>query len=124
MNNPSNGSAFQGKFAEQGEATPLEAGDRGGNRGTFTNADEQSRSRRVLIITDDEASAKLLGHTFDLNAYEVLATSDLHAAVRFATIRDPGCILLMLSSLTAICDAARQLKSHTSIKIIAFPDYA
>jgi CheY-like chemotaxis protein len=120
MNNSSNGSAFQGKFAKQGQAVPLEAGDSGGDRGTSTDADEHSRNRRLLIITDDEVSAKLLSHTFELNAYEVLATSNLHAAVRFATVRDPGCILLMLSSLTAICDVARQVRSHTPTKIIAF----
>jgi DNA-binding response OmpR family regulator len=82
--------------------------------------DENSRNRRLLIITDDEVSSKLLGHTFELNAYEVLATSNIQAAIRFTTTRDPGCILLMLSSLTVICDAARQLRSHASIKIIAF----
>jgi CheY-like chemotaxis protein len=120
MNNPSNGSASQKKFAISAEVVRLEAGDRGDNRGAFTGADEHSRNQRVLIVTDDEVSAKLLCHTFEANAYEVLATSDLYAAVRFATIGDPGCILLILSSLTAICDAARQLRSHTSIKIIAF----
>jgi CheY-like chemotaxis protein len=120
MNNPSNDSASQRKFALRVEAVPLEAGDHGDNRGTFTSTDEHSRNRRVLIVTDDEVSAKLLGQTFEDNAYEVLATSDLYAAVLFATTRDPGCILLILSSLAAICDAARQLRSHTSIKIIAF----
>jgi CheY-like chemotaxis protein len=120
MNDPSNDSAFQGKFAKRGEAVPLEAGDRGDNSGTFTDEDQHSRNRRLLIMTDDEVSAKILGHAFEANAYGVFATSDLYAAVRFATTRDPGCILLILSSLTAICDAARQLRSHTSIKIIAF----
>ena len=84
------------------------------------SADKHSRDRRLLIITDDEDSAKILGYPFEVNAYEVLATSDLNAGVRFATTRDPGCILLILSSLAAICDAARQLRSHTSTKIIAF----
>jgi PleD family two-component response regulator len=95
MNNGSNDSAFRGKFAKRGEAARLKMGDRGDNRGTFTSADEHSRNGRVLIITDDETSAKLLSHAFEINAYEVLATSDLHAAVRFATTRDPGCILLI-----------------------------
>lgn len=86
----------------------------------FNHANQHSRNQRLLIITDDEVSAKLLGHTFELNAYKVLATSNLQAAVRFAMDRDLGCILLILPLLTAICVAARRLRSHTLVKIIAF----
>ena len=99
---------------------PIEAGDRGDNKGTIAVADQHTRYRSVLIVTDNEVSANLLGYAFEANAYDVLATSIMHEAIRFTTTCDPGSILLMLSSLAANCDAAQRLRSHTSSKIIAF----
>jgi CheY-like chemotaxis protein len=119
MNNPSDDAALE-KFAMRAEPVPLEAGDRADKRGTVTVADEQLRNRRILIITDNEISAKRLGDAFEVNAYGVLATNDISEAIRFTTNLDPGFILLMCSSLGATCDAARQIKPRTSATIIAF----
>ena len=99
---------------------PIEGGDRGDNKGTIAVTDKHARYRRILIVTDNEVSANLLGYAFEANAYDVLATSIIHEAIRFATTCDPGAILLMLSSLAANCDAARRLRSQISSKIIAF----
>jgi DNA-binding response OmpR family regulator len=89
-------------------------------RGTVTVGDEHPRKRRVLVITDNEHSAKLLGDAFEANSYEILATNDISEAIRFTTTLDPGFILLMCSSFAATCDAARQIKPRTSATIIAF----
>jgi CheY-like chemotaxis protein len=110
----------QEKFPMKAEPLPLEAGCRGGKRGTSSVADERPRNRRVLIIADNEISAKLVGDAFEANTYEVLATDDMQEAHRFLAIDDPGFILLMLSALAITCDAARQLRPCTSAKIIAF----
>jgi CheY-like chemotaxis protein len=110
----------QEEFPMKAEPMPVEAGGRVDNRGTVAIAVENPRNRRILIIADNEISAKLIGDAFEANTYEVLATSDMHAAVRFATTHNPGCILLMLSSLTVTCDSVRQLRPHTATKIIAF----
>ena len=89
-------------------------------RGAVTVSDEHPQNRRILVITDNEMSANLVGDAFETNAYDVLATSDMNEAARFSTTHHPGCILLMLSSLTLTCDAARQLRPHTATRIIAF----
>ena len=102
------------------EPIPLHAGNRGDNRGMSIVTDENPRNRTLLIVTDNEISAKLLGDIFEANTYHVTATSDIYEAIRLATSHHPGCILLMLSPLAVICDAARQLRPHTSTKIIAF----
>ncbi len=104
------------KFLIRAEPPPLDAGTV--NKRTFTVAHGRSRNRRILILADSEVSAKIIGDAFAGNAYEVLATSDVPEAVCFATTHDPGLILLMLSSLPAICGAARRLKQHTSIRIV------
>jgi CheY-like chemotaxis protein len=101
---------------------PLEAGDRDDSRDAFTASGENPRNRRILVITDSDSSAKLLTDAFEANTYDVLATSNMYEAVRFVTTRDPGSILLMLPSLAATCEAARQLRPHTSIKIVAFSE--
>jgi CheY-like chemotaxis protein len=119
MNNRSDRSA-QEKFATRAQPMSLEAGDRGDRGSAFTVSDEHPRNRRILVITDNEHSAKLLGDAFEANTYDVSATSNMYEAVRFTTTCDPGSILLMLPSLAATCDAARQLRQHTSINIIAF----
>jgi CheY-like chemotaxis protein len=119
MNNRSDRSA-QEKFATRAQPMSLEAGDRGDRGSAFTIADEHPNNRRILVITDNEHSAKLLGDAFEANTYDVLATSNMYEAVRFATTLDPGFILLMCSSLGATCDAARQIKPRTTATIIAF----
>jgi DNA-binding response OmpR family regulator len=89
-------------------------------RGAVTLADEHPRNRRILVITDNEHSAKLLGDAFEANTYDVLVTSNMYEAVRFTTTFDPGSILLMLPSLVTTCDAARQIKPRTTATIVAF----
>jgi DNA-binding response OmpR family regulator len=74
----------------------------------------------LLVLTENELSEKLLGDVLEANAYEVLATSDISEALRFATTRDPDFVLLMFESLSATCNAARQIKPHTSAVIIGF----
>jgi CheY-like chemotaxis protein len=100
------------------EPPPLDAGTV--NKRTFTVAHGRSRYRRILILADNEVSTRIVGYAFTANSYEVLATCNVPEAIRSVTTHNPGVILLMLSSLPAICDAARQLKQHTSIKIIGF----
>ena len=78
------------------------------------------RYRRILIVADNDLSAKLLSDTFVANTYDAFATSDIDDAVRLATTHNPGSILLMLSALDATCDAAQQFRQHTYTKIIAF----
>ena len=58
---------------------PLETGNRSDKEGMFNDTSQHSRNQKLLIIADDEVSAKLLGYIFELNAYKVLATSDLQA---------------------------------------------
>ena len=106
------------KFFIRAELTALDVG--GADKHTFTVATARSRPESILIIADNAVSTKKIGDAFAANAYEVLATSDIPEAVRFATTHNPGCILLILSSLPAICDAARLLRRHTSIRIISF----
>jgi DNA-binding response OmpR family regulator len=86
----------------------------------MTDNDDQLRDRRLLVITDNAITAKLVGNAFEANAYEVLATEEIEKAVHFATTRNPGSILLIFSSLAATCDAARQIKPYTSGTIIGF----
>lgn len=83
-------------------------------------ADEFQRNRRILIVAGSDISARILGDAFRANAYEVVETSDVHEAIRFASSHDPGVMLVMLPSLTETCKAARQLRPHISTKIIAF----
>ena len=116
MNDPSDGSAQ----TMRAEPIPLEAGGRVDKTSTPDVADREPRYRRVLIIADNDPSSKLLRDAFVANAYAALATSDIDDAVRLATTHDPSCILLMLSSLAATCDTARQLRQQTCTKIIAF----
>jgi DNA-binding response OmpR family regulator len=87
---------------------------------TMLNNDYQLRNRRLLVMTDNTITAKLVGDAFAANAYEVLATEEIAKAVDFTITRNPGSILLMFSSLTATCDAARQIKPHTSAAIMGF----
>jgi DNA-binding response OmpR family regulator len=84
------------------------------------NYDHQLRDRRLLVITDNAITAKLVGNAFEANAYEVLATEEIEKAIHFATTRNPGSILLIFSSLAATCVAACQIKPHTSATIIGF----
>ncbi len=107
------------KVPHEGGANPLDAAGHSDKR-TFAIVDQKPRDRSILIIADNDRSAKLVSDAFVANSYDALATSDIAAAVRLAMTHDPGCILLMLSSLAATCDAARQLRHHTSTKIIAF----
>lgn len=102
----------------EAESTSLDGS--GVDKHTFTAASERSRSKRVLIIADNQSSTKIIGDAFAANAYEVLATSYIPEAIRFATTHNPGCILLVLSSLPAISDAARLFRQHTPVRIIGF----
>ncbi len=78
------------------------------------------RDRIILLISDDKHAAKQVGDAFEANSYEVLATDEMPEAVRFATTRNPGIILLMCSSLAVTCNIARQIRPHTSARIIGF----
>ena len=90
------------------------------NGGAQIDGGERPRNRILLVITGDERSSELLGNVFEANAYEVLATNDMSEAICFATTRNPGFIFLMRASLAAVCDAAQQIKPHTSGTIIGF----
>jgi len=44
---------------------------------TMTDNDDQLRDRRLLVITDNAITAKLVGDAFEENNYEVLATDEI-----------------------------------------------
>src|SRR5438876_2161 len=66
--------------------------------------------QQIIVVEDNELNSKLLLDQLEAREYDVVAVKDAGDAARAATRSAPDLVLLMISSLTAICEAARLLR--------------